>query len=219
MTLRRNKKGFTLVEMVVTIAIMAILVGFAVPNVNKAIEKRERYSAESDAEEVFRQAIASVIDMRYEGISPNFNLLNGVYEQEFAEKLVKRLYDTIFVMDISLVFLNTDKVWRAPAVGEETPEDVLAKNYPAGCQPTQRLKVVTGGNKDPYIVVSVLVKQVLNKKYGVLTVSYHNANNIYKHTYVDSSDPAEAGTFDKSSAYTTNSGVPIVFQYVIEQRS
>ena len=217
MTLRRNKKGFTLVEMVVTIAIMAILVGFAVPNVNKAIEKRERYSAESDAEEVFRQAIASVIDMRYEGISPNFNLADGVYDKGFAEKLVKRLYDTIFVMDISLVFLDTAKVWRAPAVGEATPEDVLAKNYPAGCEPSSRVKAMSGGNKDPYIVVSVLAKQVLNKRYGILTVSYHNANNIYKHTYLGDTDTD--GIFDKSSAYTTNNGVPIVFQYVIEQRS
>ncbi|MDD7570949.1 MAG: prepilin-type N-terminal cleavage/methylation domain-containing protein, partial [Faecalibacterium sp.] len=50
----KNKKGFTLVELIVVIAIMAILAGMTVPSVLNYIKSYKKVSAKTDTESIFR---------------------------------------------------------------------------------------------------------------------------------------------------------------------
>ncbi len=56
----KNKKGFTLVELIVVIAIMAILAGMTVPSVLNYIKSYKKVSAKTDTESIFRIAVAAI---------------------------------------------------------------------------------------------------------------------------------------------------------------
>ncbi len=56
----KNKKGFTLVELIVVIAIMAILAGMTVPSVLNYIKGYKKVSAKTDTESIFRIAVAAI---------------------------------------------------------------------------------------------------------------------------------------------------------------
>ncbi|MEG1613284.1 MAG: prepilin-type N-terminal cleavage/methylation domain-containing protein [Clostridia bacterium] len=211
--LGKNVKGFTLIEMVVVIAIMAILVGFTVPNVDKAIERRERSSAESDTQEIFRFAISAVTDLKSQNVRPNFATVseNEYYDAVYATKLTTLLYETIMVLDIRMVFWdgNEDKIYQPPASdGSAGVADGVYANVPAGFTPEGRAKMMSGGNKNPYVVISVRISEPEHKQ-AILTVSYHNASNRFKIN-------VDTNFFDVDSAYKTNSNKPIVYNFLIE---
>ena len=54
----KNKKGFTLVELIVVIAIMAILAGMTVPSVLNYIKSYKKVSAKTES--IFRIAVAAI---------------------------------------------------------------------------------------------------------------------------------------------------------------
>ena len=56
----KNKKGFTLVELIVVIAIMVILAGMTVPSVLNYIKSYKKVSAKTDTESIFRIAVAAI---------------------------------------------------------------------------------------------------------------------------------------------------------------
>lgn len=61
---RTNKKGFTLVELVVVIAILAILASVAIPVVTSIIQKARRSAAMEQATEI-QQCVATCYAMTY----------------------------------------------------------------------------------------------------------------------------------------------------------
>lgn len=65
----KNKKGFTLIEVIVVVAIMAILAAIAIPNVSKNIENQRKVSAKYNTEQVYRLAISAVTSLKREGVT------------------------------------------------------------------------------------------------------------------------------------------------------
>lgn len=62
-----NKKGFTLVELVVVIAIIGVLAAILIPTMMSYIRKAKLKSANSNAKIVFNTVNAVVTDMQCEG--------------------------------------------------------------------------------------------------------------------------------------------------------
>lgn len=77
----RNKKGFTLIEMLVVIAIIAILVAIVVPTVTSATEKAKEAT---DASNV-RSAIAEVTISQLTGVAGNGVTLTAVTGSDVKE--------------------------------------------------------------------------------------------------------------------------------------
>lgn len=62
---KSNKKGFTLVELIVVIAIMAILAAVLVPTVTSKVKEAKKSAAESDAQSIAKSlslGIAEAVD-------------------------------------------------------------------------------------------------------------------------------------------------------------
>jgi prepilin-type N-terminal cleavage/methylation domain-containing protein len=62
-----NKKGFTLVELVVVIAIIGVLAAILIPTMMSYIKKAKLKSANSNAKIVFNTVNSVVTDMQCEG--------------------------------------------------------------------------------------------------------------------------------------------------------
>lgn len=64
---KMDNKGFSLVELIIVIAIMAILVGVLAPQFMKYVEQSRRSSDISSAEEIRQAVIASIADGEISG--------------------------------------------------------------------------------------------------------------------------------------------------------
>lgn len=63
--MRRNQKGFSLVELIIVIAIMAILLGVLAPQYVKYVEKSREAKDEETAEELIKVARVMATDEEY----------------------------------------------------------------------------------------------------------------------------------------------------------
>ena len=66
--LRRDCRGFSLVELIVVIAIMVILIAALVPNLVKYLKNAESISAKNTAATIYRAAETYVVSMSAEGV-------------------------------------------------------------------------------------------------------------------------------------------------------
>ena len=148
----KNKKGFTLVELIVTIAIMAILAAAVTPAVYVTTKRRQKSAAETDTQTMYRNAIAAVTYLSGQYIYPNKpdprkeDVDNGVHGWyvTYSAMVCKRIYQTVIGLDIPVKYYNPD------ASG---PEKVLV---PQGCNAVKRSSFVSADNKNPYIVIQVV---------------------------------------------------------------
>lgn len=186
--LQKNKKGFTLVELVVVIAILAIIVAFATPNYMKSVARRERLTAQDDAQHIYRLAISAITDLKWERLSPTAQ--SGMHDANYAQAIVKKLYDNSAVMDIGLMYYT----------GEGNTVKI-----PDGYSQDVRSKMVNGGNANPYMVVQV---KNINDAY-TLIVSYHNDANIF------TTSTTNEFNVDTQKTYKTNDNKAIIYSYTI----
>ena len=222
----KNKKGFTLVELIVTIAIMAILAAAVTPAVYVTTKRRQKSAAETDTQTMYRNSIAAVTYLSGQHIYPNKpdprkedvdNGTNGWYVT-YSAMVCKRIYQTVIGLDIPVKYYDPD------ASGTEK---VLV---PDGCNAVERSSFVNADNKNPYIVIQVVgVTAAENSDEIVyyLIVSYHNDKN--KFAAWDGGKEVPTATLDYvtkdpttnpqlNRAYQTNKGTPIRYTFKIRTK-
>lgn len=222
----KNKKGFTLVELIVTIAIMAILATAVTPAVYVTTKRRQKSAAETDTQTMYRNAIAAVTYLSGQYIYPNKpdprkeDVDNGVHGWyvTYSAMVCKRIYQTVIGLDIPVKYYNPD------ASGTEK---VLV---PDGCNAVERSSFVSADNKNPYIVIQVVGVTAAESAEIVyyLIVSYHNDKNQFKpciiasttittatHEYV-TRDPKDNPQLN--NAYQTNKNTPIRYTFKIRTK-
>lgn len=222
----KNKKGFTLVELIVTIAIMAILAAAVTPAVYVTTKRRQKSAAETDTQTMYRNAIAAVTYLSGQYIYPNKpdprkeDVDNGVHGWyvTYSAMVCKRIYQTVIGLDIPVKYYNPD------ASGTEK---VLV---PDGCNAVERSSFVNADNKNPYIVIQVVgVTAAENSDEIVyyLIVSYHNDKNQF--AAWDGGATVPTATLDYvtkdpttnpqlNRAYQTNKGTPIRYTFKIRTK-
>ena len=221
----KNKKGFTLVELIVTIAIMAILAAAVTPAVYVTTKRRQKSAAETDTQTMYRNAIAAVTYLSGQYIYPNKpdprkeDVDNGVHGWyvTYSAMVCKRIYQTVIGLDIPVKYYNPD------ASGTEK---VLV---PDGCNAVERSSFVNADNKNPYIVIQVVgvtAAESAEIEY-YLIVSYHNDKNQFEAWDGGATVPTatlEYVTKDPTTnpqlnrAYQTNKGTPIRYTFKIRTK-
>lgn len=221
----KNKKALTLVELIVTIAIMAILAAAVTPAVYVTTKRRQKSAAETDTQTMYRNAIAAVTYLSGQYIYPNKpdprkeDVDNGVHGWyvTYSAMVCKRIYQTVIGLDIPVKYYNPD------ASGTEK---VLV---PDGCNAVERSSFVNADNKNPYIVIQV-VGVTRNDGADIeyyLIVSYHNDKNKFEAW--DGSATVQTATYDYvtkdpknnpqlNRAYQTNKGTPIRYTFKIRTK-
>lgn len=170
----KNKKGFTLVELIVTIAIMAILAAAVTPAVYVTTKRRQKSAAETDTQTMYRNAIAAVTYLSGQYIYPNKpdprkeDVDNGTrgWYVEYSKKVCERIYKTVIGLDIPV------KYYDPGASGKQ----VLV---PQGCNAVERSSFVNADNRNPYIVIQVVGVTNNDEIEYYLIVSYHNDKNQF----------------------------------------
>lgn len=221
----KNKKGFTLVELIVTIAIMAILAAAVTPAVYVTTKRRQKSAAETDTQTMYRNAIAAVTYLSGQYIYPNKpdprkeDVDNGVHGWyvTYSAMVCKRIYQTVIGLDIPVKYYNPD------ASGTEK---VLV---PDGCNAVERSSFVSADNKNPYIVIQVVgvtAAESAEIEY-YLIVSYHNDKNQF--AAWDGGATVQTATLEYvtkdpttnpqlNRAYQTNKGTPIRYTFKIRTK-
>lgn len=220
----KNKKGFTLVELIVTIAIMAILAAAVTPAVYVTTKRRQKSTAETDTQTMYRNAIAAVTYLSGQYIYPNkpdprgetVVSPNGWYV-EYSAMVCKRIYQTVIGLDIPVKYYKP---------GESGQGKVLV---PDGCNEVKRSSFVSADNKNPYIVIQVVGVTAAESAEIVyyLIVSYHNDKNKFEAW--DGGATVQTATLDYvtkdpttnpqlNRAYQTNKGTPIRYTFKIRTK-
>lgn len=174
----KNKKGFTLVELIVTVAIMAILAAAVTPAVYVTTKRRQKSAAETDTQTMYRNAIAAVTYLSGQYIYPNKpdprkeDVDNGTrgWYVEYSKKVCERIYKTVIGLDIPVKYYNPG----------ESGKQVLV---PQGCNAVERSSFVNADNKNPYIVIQVVGVKAAEESAEIeyyLIVSYHNDKNKFE---------------------------------------
>lgn len=221
----KNKKGFTLVELIVTIAIMAILAAAVTPAVYVTTKRRQKSAAETDTQTMYRNAIAAVTYLSGQYIYPNKpdprkeDVDNGTrgWYVTYSAMVCKRIYQTVIGLDIPVKYYDPD------ASGTQK---VLV---PDGCNAVERSSFVSADNKNPYIVIQVVGVTAAESAEIVyyLIVSYHNDKNQF--AAWDGGATVQTATLDYvtkdpttnpqlNRAYQTNKGTPIRYTFKIRTK-
>lgn len=220
----KNKKGFTLVELIVTIAIMAILATAVTPAVYVTTKRRQKSAAETDTQTMYRNAIAAVTYLSGQYIYPNKpdprkeDVDNGTrgWYVTYSAMVCKRIYQTVIGLDIPVKYYDPGA----------SPTQVLV---PQGCNAVKRSSFVSADNKNPYIVIQVVgvtAAESAEIEY-YLIVSYHNDKNKFEAWDGGATVPTatlEYVTKDPTTnpqlnrAYQTNKGTPIRYTFKIRTK-
>lgn len=221
----KNKKGFTLVELIVTIAIMAILAAAVTPAVYVTTKRRQKSAAETDTQTMYRNAIAAVTYLSGQYIYPNktdprkedVDIGTSGWYVKYSEMVCKRIYQTVIGLDIPVKYYDPD------ASGQDK---VLV---PDGCNAVERSSFVSADNKNPYIVIQVVgvTRNDGDEIVYYLIVSYHNDKNQF--AAWDGGAAVQTATYDYvtkdpttnpqlNRAYQTNAGNPIRYTFKIRTK-
>lgn len=77
---RKNNKGFSLVELIVVVAIMAVLIGVLVPTLVRNVEKSKKQKDIATVEEVRNQLTVALADEKYSALKGTITCNDGKVE-------------------------------------------------------------------------------------------------------------------------------------------
>lgn len=86
---RKNNKGFSLVELIVVVAIMAVLIGVLVPTLVRNVEKSKKQKDISTVEEVRNQLTIGLADEKFSALSGTITCNNGTIALDGSTKGVE----------------------------------------------------------------------------------------------------------------------------------
>lgn len=217
----KTRKGFTLVELIVTIAIMAILAAAVTPAVYVTTKRRQKSAAETDTQTMYRNAISAITYLTGSYSYPYQPEPRGAIDYGkngwyvgYSKKVCERIYKTVVGLDIPVKYYDPDA---------SSSEKTLV---PDGCNAVERNTFINADNKHPYIVVQVVgvTAEVGDGMDYYLIVSYHNDKNKFEafdgsrtistvsREYI-TRDPAANPQLNR--AYQTNAGNPIRYTFKI----
>lgn len=94
----KNKKGFTLIEIVIVIVIIAILAAILVPNLTRWIDKAKLAALKSEADTV-RNAVAAQILIEVKEGQEVVGATQNDFSQEFWDEVSKEVNTTVQCTD------------------------------------------------------------------------------------------------------------------------
>ena len=113
---KMNKKGFTLIEMLVVIAIIAVLVAIIIPTVSSATDK-----AKAAADAANLRAIVAEGTVDYLGdVDENSGMV------QFT-KVAGKTGGTLAIIEANAPVCKTDKSWKAKVSYDESLQQVVAQ--------------------------------------------------------------------------------------------
>ena len=123
----KNKKGVTLIELIVVIAILAILAGITVPGVLNRIEIQRDVGRKTDTEQIYRLSLSAATDLARNGqpvtvagildaISLQINRSITTVNKEAGDALVpENETNVVFSSDASYIYIACYKKGQTEA--------------------------------------------------------------------------------------------------------
>lgn len=155
---RKNKKGFTLVELVVVIAIVGVLAAILVPTMMNYIKKARLKAANGNAKLAFTTAKSAATMATSDGMDPHsFSIKSSVqglasegsgdYEQEVCQAVAKAMGDN--GDDSGFVYIVMDEesyIGCAQWVANESANEIVGQ-YPDAPQTVKESQSISFGTK------------------------------------------------------------------------
>ena len=120
--IKKNKKGFTIIELVIVIAVIAILAAVLIPTFSTVIDKSHKSNALSRAKSAYTEIVASK-----DGGSPKDYASKTIYVKESTGKYYKITIDAKGQLGSSVTDSSQSEFDGANASGVTGMDDVKIK--------------------------------------------------------------------------------------------
>ena len=97
---RKNNKGFSLVELIVVVAIMAVLIGVLVPTLVRNVEKSKKQKDVSAVEEIRNQMQVALADEDYSDLSGTLVYTKGTINITSADSSTSTIKNAGYLKEV-----------------------------------------------------------------------------------------------------------------------